>query len=123
MACCRDNEPDRETSTMVDTYEIYAIRYATMAQRTPHMNYMQPDPHETSAADLDYYVWLVRGAGGNILVDTGFNQAAAQERSRKLTINPADALKAFGVDPEDIRQVVITHLHYDHAGNLDRFPN
>jgi glyoxylase-like metal-dependent hydrolase (beta-lactamase superfamily II) len=108
---------------MGDRYEIYAIRYATMPQRTPHMNYLQPDPHETAAADLDYFVWLIRGGGRDILVDTGFNQAAAQARSRKLTLNPVDALAAFGVDAQDIRDVVVTHLHYDHAGNLDRFPN
>ena len=29
----------------------------------------------------------------------------------------------FGVKAEDIRDVIVTHLHYDHAGNLDRFPN
>ena len=26
-------------------------------------------------------------------------------------------------DPASIRDVVITHLHYDHAGNLNLFPN
>src|SRR6267154_4802849 len=116
VACCGQRKrPRRELRPMGDTYEIYAIRYATMPKRTPHMNYLQPDPHETSAADLDYFVWLIRGAGGDILVDTGFNQAAAQERSRKLTLNPVDALKAFGVNADDISNVVVTHLHYDHA--------
>ena len=46
---------------MGNAYEIYAIRYATMSPRTPHMNYLLPDPHETSASDLDYFVWLIRG--------------------------------------------------------------
>jgi glyoxylase-like metal-dependent hydrolase (beta-lactamase superfamily II) len=107
---------------MSGIYEIYAIRYATMTQRTPQMNFLYPDPHETAAADLDYFVWLIRGDGHDILVDTGFNEAAAQSRSRKLTVNPADALSGFGVDPAAIEDVVVTHLHYDHAGNLDRFP-
>ncbi len=105
------------------TYEIYAIRYATMTPRTPQMNYLAPDPHETAAADLDYFVWLIRGGGRDILVDTGFNEAASKERSRKLTINPIDALADFGVRAADIRDVIVTHLHYDHAGNLDRLPN
>ena len=107
---------------MSGIYEIYAIRYATMTQRTPQMNYLQPDPHETAAADLDYFVWLIRGNGRDILVDTGFNEAAAQGRNRTLNVNPADALAAFGVAPGAIEDVVVTHLHYDHAGNLDRFP-
>ena len=108
---------------MGNAYEIYAIRYATMSPRTPHMNYLLPDPHETSAADLDYFVWLIRGHGRDILVDTGFNAAEAQARSRKLTLNPVDALAAFGVEADTIRDVIVTHLHYDHAGNLDRFAN
>lgn len=105
------------------TYEIFAIRYATMSPRTPQMNFLTPDPHETTASDLDYFVWLVRGGGRDILVDTGFNEVAAKERSRKLTVNPVDALAAFGVNADSIGDVVVTHLHYDHAGNLDRFPN
>jgi glyoxylase-like metal-dependent hydrolase (beta-lactamase superfamily II) len=113
----------KEVKPMGNAYEIYAIRYATMSPRTPHMNYLLPDPHETSAADLDYFVWLIRGEGRDILVDTGFNAAEAQARSRKLTLNPVDALAAFGVEADNIRDVIVTHLHYDHAGNLDRFPN
>ena len=79
---------------------------------------MRPRPQ-----DLDYFVWLIRGGGRDILVDTGFNAAEAQLRNRKLTLNPVDALARFGVKADDIRDVVVTHLHYDHAGNLDRFPN
>jgi glyoxylase-like metal-dependent hydrolase (beta-lactamase superfamily II) len=108
---------------MGNVYEIYALRYATMSARTPHMNYLVPDPHETSAADLDYFVWLIRGNGRDILVDTGFNADEAKQRNRKLTLNPVDALAAFGVKADDIGDVVVTHLHYDHAGNLDRFAN
>src|SRR6267142_6630789 len=98
MACCGYRPIAQERSeSMGNVYEIYAIRYATMSPRTPHMNYLLPDPHETSAADLDYFVWLIRGEGRDILVDTGFNAAEAQARSRKLTLNPVDALAAFGV--------------------------
>ena len=64
---------------MGNVYEIYALRYATMS-RTPHMNYLVPDPHETTASDLDYFVWLIRGAGRDILVDTGFNAEEARLR-------------------------------------------
>ncbi|WP_316214396.1 N-acyl homoserine lactonase family protein [Bradyrhizobium sp. SZCCHNR2035] len=104
-------------------YEIYALRYATMSGRTPQMNHLQPDPHESTAQDLDYFVWLIRGPGRDILVDTGFNAEEARLRNRKLTCDPVEALAAFGVAPAQIREVVVTHLHYDHAGNLDRFPN
>jgi glyoxylase-like metal-dependent hydrolase (beta-lactamase superfamily II) len=108
---------------MGNAYEIYAIRYATMSPRTPHLNFLLPDPHDTAAQDLDYFVWLIRGGGRDILVDTGFNAEEARLRSRKLTLNPVEALARFGIRADDIRDVVVTHLHYDHAGNLDLFPN
>jgi glyoxylase-like metal-dependent hydrolase (beta-lactamase superfamily II) len=108
---------------MGNAYEIYALRYATMSPRTPHLNFLIPDPHETAAQDLDYFVWLVRGHGREILVDTGFNAEEAKLRGRKLTHNPVDVLSGFGVKAESIKDIIVTHLHYDHAGNLDRFAN
>src|SRR5918994_4715569 len=126
MACCRHRPiqtSNKKVTPMGNAYEIYALRYATMSPRTPHLNFLIPDPHETTAQDLDYFVWLIRGAGRDILVDTGFNAEEAKARSRKLAINPVDALDAFGVAADTIRDVIVTHLHYDHAGNLDRFPN
>src|SRR5258708_16656911 len=95
---------------MGNAYEIYAIRYATMSPRTPHMNHLLPDPHETSAQDLDYFVWLIRGGGRDILVDTGFNAAEAQARNRKLTVHPASALPPFPVHPSHLSHPAPPHL-------------
>src|SRR6202022_2738538 len=102
---------------------IYPPRSPTIAPPPPPMNFPPPDPHETPAQDLDYFVWLIRGGGRDILVDTGFNATEAQLRNRKLTLNPVEALARFGVGANTIKDVVVTHLHYDHAGNLDQFPN
>ncbi|MCX7318130.1 MAG: N-acyl homoserine lactonase family protein, partial [Hyphomicrobiales bacterium] len=95
---------------MTPVYEIFAIRYATMTARTPAMNYLSPDPHETTAADLDYFVWLIRGGGRDILVDTGFNEAASLQRKRTLAVNPADALAQFGVVEFHAWGSHLTHL-------------
>src|SRR6188508_853479 len=103
------NRNKEKAQPMGNAYEIYALRYATMSPRTPHMNYLLPDPHETTAQDLDYFVWLIRGHGRDILVDTGFNAEEAQARGRKLTLNPVDALARFGVDPGAIEDVIVTH--------------
>ena len=56
-------------------------------------------------------------------VDTGFDQAAANERGRKI-INPIDeGLRAIGIAPDKVDHVICTHMHWDHAGNYDLFPN
>src|SRR3954465_15708812 len=90
--------PTNEKAIMATATEIYALRYATMTPRTPHMNFLQPDPHDAVAQDLDYFVWLIRTPGRDILVDTGFNAAEAQLRHRTLTRDPIDALALFGVE-------------------------
>ena len=75
---------------MGNAYEIFALRYATMSPRTPHLNFLVPDPHDTTAQDLDYFVWLIRGHGREILVDTGFNAEEAKARARSRPAPPAN---------------------------------
>src|ERR1700723_998195 len=87
----------KKVTPMGNAYEIYALRYATMSPRTPHLNFLVPDPHETTAQDLDYFVWLVRGGGRDILVDTGFNAEEAGLRNRQPKPNPVDAPERFRV--------------------------
>jgi glyoxylase-like metal-dependent hydrolase (beta-lactamase superfamily II) len=101
-------------------YEIYALKYAHH-ERTASENFIGGDPHD-GPMPLDYFVWLVRGEGRDLLVDTGFNAAAAARRRRRL-VRPVDkALSLMGVETQAVRDVVITHLHYDHVGNFDLFP-
>ena len=101
-------------------YEIYAIKYAHH-ERTASQNFLGGDPHD-GPMPLDYFVWLVRGEGRDLLVDTGFNAAAAARRQRQLVRPVEQALSLMGVEPGAVRDVVITHLHYDHVGNFDLFP-
>ncbi|MNV62636.1 N-acyl homoserine lactonase [compost metagenome] len=56
-------------------------------------------------------------------MDTGFGERSATARKRPLECCPIDALRHLDVDPDAIRDVVLTHLHWDHAGNLDKLPN
>ena len=101
-------------------YEVYAIRYARMPRRRSD-NFLGGDPHDGDMP-MDFFVWLLRGAEGIVLVDTGFNADMARKRRRELIHCPIEALAPLGVRPEDVQHVVLTHLHYDHAGNLDRLP-
>jgi len=101
-------------------YEIYAVKYAHH-ERTASQNFLGGDPHD-GPMPMDYFVWLVRGGGIELVVDTGFNAAAAARREREL-VRPVDkALALLDVDAASVRDVVITHLHYDHVGNFDLFP-
>lgn len=102
-------------------YEVYAVRYAHMPRKRRD-NFIGGDPHD-SDMPMDFFVWLIRSDDKVILVDTGFNQQTATQRNRDLIRCPIAALSTLGVAPEDIDDVIVTHLHYDHAGNLDKVPN
>lgn len=108
-------------TTDLPNYEVYAVRYAGMA-RTRRDNFIGGDPHD-GPMPMDFFVWLLRTPDHTILVDTGFNARTAASRNRELLRCPINALESLGVRPEHIRDVVITHLHYDHAGNLDKLPH
>ena len=101
-------------------YEAYAVRYATTQRRSLDNFLARNDLHDGPMA-LDFYFWLLRGHGRNIVVDTGFSAASARARNRRFLLTPCDALAALGLGAGDIGDVVLTHLHYDHAGNLDLF--
>jgi N-acyl homoserine lactone hydrolase len=78
---------------------------------------------------------------GPILIDTGFHSSVAAgsgpERNRNLGLvgrvlardlrmhpeqTAAAQVKARGIDPADVRLIVMTHLHFDHASALADFP-
>jgi len=103
------------------TYEIYAIRYATSPNRRRQENFIAHDPHD-QPMPMDYFVWLIRNQTHTVLVDTGFNEAAAQARGRTFLRCPIAALSLLEVSAAQLSDVVLTHLHYDHAGNIDMLP-
>jgi glyoxylase-like metal-dependent hydrolase (beta-lactamase superfamily II) len=104
-----------------DSYEVFAIRYASLANRKANENFIGGDPHE-AASDLDYYVWLARSGSRTFVVDTGFDAAVGARRGRKTITPPQEGLARLGVDCRAVKDVVITHLHYDHVGNFGLFP-
>ena len=105
---------------MTTQHEVYAIKYAHHERRASE-NFIGGDPHD-GPMPLDYFVWLVRGAGHEVVVDTGFSAAVAARRGREHLRCPSAGLSLLGVDAARVRDVVITHLHYDHVGNFELFP-
>ncbi len=103
-------------------FELYALRYATHTGRTAKDNFLYADPHE-SGENLDYFIWLARRDDEIYVIDTGFGQQAADGRGRTLLRRPVDALALMDVDARQVSEVILTHLHYDHAGTLGDFPS
>lgn len=103
-------------------WEVFAIRYAERNARTRADSFLMDPRHDVPHA-MDYYLWVLRCDGDVILVDTGYDAAEAARRQRPILLDPGAALAPLGLTPEDITTLIVTHLHYDHAGGLHLFPN
>lgn len=107
---------------MEKIWEVYALKYAERNSRIRGDSFIFDDDHASPHA-MDYFVWILKSDGQTILVDTGYDSSEAKRRDRPILRDPAHALEAVGVNAEEVSTVIITHLHYDHAGGLDRYPN
>ncbi len=107
-------------SATTETYEVYAIRYATRGARRRD-NFIGGDPHDAEMP-LDYYIWLVRNPQRTVVIDMGFTAEVAQRRKRDYLRTPREGLALLGVDSTTVRDVIVTHLHYDHVGSYADFP-
>jgi len=101
-------------------YEVFAIKYAERAARRPE-HFVHGDPHD-GPMPMDYFLWLVRGEARTFVVDTGFTAEVAALRGRTLLRPAREALALLGVDAATVRDVIVTHLHYDHIGGFHDFP-
>ncbi len=85
---------------------------------------------------LPIYVWVIEHSEGVIVVDTGETARASKPgyftawhpyfKHVKTLVTPdqeiGPQLQALGIQPDEVRWVVMTHLHTDHAGGLYHFP-
>ena len=112
----------RREQTVVEApdFEVYAVRYATReARRSEH--FYGHDPHD-GPMPMDYFVWAAVSPEHTVVVDAGFTAEVAARRGMKHLLRPAEGLRALGIDCARVPDVVLTHLHYDHVGNLEDFP-
>lgn len=103
-------------------WTITAFKYAERNARTRQDSFILDDDHASPHA-MDYYVWLLECGERRILVDTGYDTSEGARRDRPIEQEPVAMLANYGVAAADIDTIVLTHLHYDHAGSLGAFPN
>ena len=103
-------------------YEIYAISYGVIPDFP--VAGLLAGADRSRKMDIQMMVWLLKGPDGrNILVDSGFFQEryVSQFKVRDF-IKPSEAVGRAGINADQVTDVIITHMHWDHAGGITLFP-
>jgi glyoxylase-like metal-dependent hydrolase (beta-lactamase superfamily II) len=104
------------------TYDVHAVRYATLPAFP--VSGLVAGADASRRLDIAMSVWMLRGAGRTVLVDAGFHRQRFIDRWKPRDfISPAEAVRRAGVAPEAVTDIVVTHVHWDHADGIDLFPN
>lgn len=102
--------------------EIYAVRYGTLA-RFPVASLIA-GADTSRRLDIALMVWVIKRANGEIwLVDAGFYRDKFVTRWKPAEyVKPSDAVASLGIKPEQVTDIIVSHVHWDHADGLDLFP-
>ena len=105
------------------TYEVYAVRYATLTGFPVAALVQGADANRK--LDIAMTLWVLKGPEGKvILVDAGFYRPRLLKEWPAITAytRPDLALARLGIKPAQVTDVILSHIHWDHADGADLFP-
>src|SRR5579864_4872605 len=110
-------------SAEADKYEVYAVRFATIANFP--VSSLVAGADRSRRMDIAMTIWVLKGNDGRIaVVDSGFHR---DQYFRQYTVRdfvkPSDAIAPLGITADQVTDLFISHMHWDHAGGMDLFPN
>ena len=109
---------------------VFALRYGSNQRRRRAENviFRPPGDDHDGPMPMDFFVWAIAGPDGSgphgiVLVDTGSGPRTMAARGHNHLRSPAAALASAGLNAGDVTDVITTHMHWDHAGNITDFPD
>jgi glyoxylase-like metal-dependent hydrolase (beta-lactamase superfamily II) len=127
------SRPDKAVGTTEATraaYEVYALRFAKI--RNLPASAMFPHYHvygvEDQLLEMDFFFWLIRNDSHVVLLDCGWSPEfragfVGYDFDPQRDQQPLELLARLDVSAESVDHVVLSHMHSDHIGNVDLFPN
>lgn len=103
-------------------YDVFAVRYATIPNFKA--SGLLEGADTSRRIDIAMTVWLLQGPDGrNVLVDAGFYRDNFLRQWKPVNfMKPSDAVARAGVKPEDVTDIIVSHVHWDHLDGVDLFP-
>ena len=117
---CTSARPEPAAASV---FALEAIRFGTLADFP--VRGLVAGADSARRVDAALMVWALRGANGKtVLIDAGFHRAKfiTQWKPRDYVL-PSEAVRRAGIDPSDVTDIVVSHIHWDHADGVDLFPN
>jgi glyoxylase-like metal-dependent hydrolase (beta-lactamase superfamily II) len=107
-----------------NSYQIFALRFATDEKATPISALAMNGP-EKDSMKLVSMIWLIQDKHRNILVDAGFQRDITEAKDLGMIYHsrPDSILAEVGLKASDISDIILTHPHWDHIDGIDLFPN
>lgn len=102
-----------------DSAKIYAIQYGTSRYSSRHIYF---EDEFSEKLDFAWIFYVIKTGDRTIVVDPGFSDTRYVEDYGIEYRNPLKLLSEIGIHPSDVTDLVITHSHFDHIDNIDKFP-
>lgn len=119
LAGCR--APRAEGGVEDSGYEVSAVRYGTLPSFP--VRGLVAGADSARRMDVAVMVWVLRSPARTVLVDAGFYRDRFIRQWKPTDFRrPSAAVAAAGVKPEEVTDVVLTHVHWDHMDGVDLFP-
>jgi glyoxylase-like metal-dependent hydrolase (beta-lactamase superfamily II) len=115
-----DNSAPRAAQS--PAHQVFAVRFASIRYS---VGQLVAGGDRKQPIDIAMMVWPVRTAEGRVvLVDAGFyRDKFIQQWKPSNYVRPSEALAVgLGITAEDVTDVVLSHVHWDHADGADLFP-
>jgi glyoxylase-like metal-dependent hydrolase (beta-lactamase superfamily II) len=105
-------------------YDVYAVRFATVRGFPANALILHAD--STRKIDIAFIVWALRPTSGDhrtVLFDAGFYRDKFMQSWKPSDYSkPSEAVARLGITPDDVTDIIISHVHWDHLDGADLFP-
>jgi glyoxylase-like metal-dependent hydrolase (beta-lactamase superfamily II) len=109
--------------TRAPSYDVYAVRYASIPYR---VSGLIAGADRSRMLDIAMMVWVMKDPTSSrvVLLDAGYyRDKFLQSPKAKTYRKPSDAVQdGLGIAPDQVTDIIVSHIHWDHADGLDLFP-